>query len=194
MSEVSTKPYLIRAIHEWCVDSGYTPYVAVAVNEQCQVPLEFVRSGEIVLNTSPLATNKLQLGNEWIEFQARFGGMARDIMVPIGQVSAIYARENGQGMAFEVLKPLAGVKNEAGDKGLAGNQRTRAASKAPVLSDAAESVDPTKEKGGFGKGLKSVKPVTEQSEPSGAGINKKTDENPPKKPPEKKKSHLTRIK
>jgi stringent starvation protein B len=98
MPEVSTKPYLIRAIHEWCSDSGYTPYIAVVADDNVNVPREFVKNGEIVLNISPLATNRLSLGNEFIEFQARFGGQAREVSVPIDKVIAIYARENGQGM------------------------------------------------------------------------------------------------
>jgi stringent starvation protein B len=102
MSEVSTKPYLIRAIHEWCSDSGFTPYIAVVADEHVNVPREFVKNGEIVLNISPLATNRLSLGNEFIEFQARFGGVAREVSVPVEKVIAIYARENGQGMAFDV--------------------------------------------------------------------------------------------
>jgi stringent starvation protein B len=101
MSEVSTKPYLIRAIHEWCSDSGYTPYIAVVADDHVNVPREFVKNGEIVLNISPLATNRLSLGNEFIEFQARFGGQAREVSVPVDKVIAIYARENGQGMAFD---------------------------------------------------------------------------------------------
>ena len=83
MAEVSTKPYLIRAIHEWCSDSGYTPYIAVVADDQVNVPREFVKNGEIVLNISPLATSRLSLGNEFIEFQARFGGVAREVSVPI---------------------------------------------------------------------------------------------------------------
>ncbi|MYZ51729.1 ClpXP protease specificity-enhancing factor [Malikia spinosa] len=96
----STRPYLIRAIHEWCCDNGFTPYIAVAVDEWVQVPREFVKDGEIVLNTSYDATGNLRLGNDLIEFKARFGGVAREIRVPIDHVLAIYARENGQGMAF----------------------------------------------------------------------------------------------
>jgi len=98
----STKPYLLRAIWEWCCDNGFTPYIAVQVDKRTQVPREFVRDGQIVLNLGPDATNKLQIGNDWIEFQARFGGVARELSVPVGQVSAIYARENGAGMAFEI--------------------------------------------------------------------------------------------
>lgn len=96
----STRPYLIRALYEWCTDNGLTPYVAVRVDESVQVPREFVKDGEIVLNISFDATSALQLGNEFIEFKARFGGKPREILVPIGRVIAIYARENGQGMAF----------------------------------------------------------------------------------------------
>src|ERR1700758_4274071 len=106
MPDLSTKPYLIRAIYEWCNDSGFTPYIAVAVGEGVRVPPEHVKNGEIVLNVSPLATNRLALGNEAIEFQARFGGVARDVYVPIERVIAIYARENGQGMAFEPARPV----------------------------------------------------------------------------------------
>jgi stringent starvation protein B len=96
----STRPYLIRALHEWCGDNGLTPYVTVLVNHNVQVPREFVKDGEIVLNISFDATTGLQLGNEFLEFKARFGGVVRDIFVPIDRVAAIFARENGQGMAF----------------------------------------------------------------------------------------------
>ena len=97
---VSTKPYLLRAIYEWCSDSGLTPYLAVAVNDECRVPLEFVKDGEIVLNVGPSATPNLTIDNEWISFNARFGGVAREIFVPIGAVIGIYAMENGQGLFF----------------------------------------------------------------------------------------------
>jgi stringent starvation protein B len=98
----STRPYLVRALYEWCTDNGLTPYVAVMVDETVQVPREFVQDGEIVLNVSFEATSSLKLGNEFIEFKARFGGKPREIMVPMNRVMAIYARENGQGMAFPV--------------------------------------------------------------------------------------------
>ncbi len=98
----STKPYLVRAIWEWCCDNGFTPYIAVQVDARTNVPREFIRDGQIVLNLGPDATNKLQIGNDLIEFQARFGGVARQLSVPVDRVSAIYARENGAGMAFEV--------------------------------------------------------------------------------------------
>lgn len=102
LDSTSTRPYLIRALYDWCADNGLTPYVAVMVDETVQVPREYVKNGEIVLNISFDATSSLKLGNEYIEFKARFGGVARDIHVPINRVLAIYARENGQGMAFPV--------------------------------------------------------------------------------------------
>jgi len=96
----STRPYLIRALHDWCTDNGFTPYVAVFVDAHVQVPSEYVKNNEIVLNVGFEATSALKLGNETIEFKARFGGSSREIIVPIDHVIAIYARENGQGMAF----------------------------------------------------------------------------------------------
>jgi len=105
----STKPYLLRALHEWCVDNGYTPYVAVAVDRNTRVPREHVKDGEIVLNIGPLATNKLRIGNDEIEFQARFGGVARELYVPMSAVKAIYARETGHGMQFDYASPVAEV-------------------------------------------------------------------------------------
>jgi stringent starvation protein B len=98
----STRPYLIRALHDWCTDNGFTPYIAVHVDGSVQVPQEYVKNGEIVLNVGFDATSGLKLGNEFIEFKARFGGVAREIQVPVDHVVAIYARENGQGMAFPV--------------------------------------------------------------------------------------------
>ena len=108
----STKPYLLRAIWEWCCDNGFTPYIAVQVDARTLVPREFVRDGQIVLNLGPEATNKLQMGNEMVEFQARFGGVARELSIPIEQVSAIYARENGAGMAFEIEGVAVPMGNE----------------------------------------------------------------------------------
>ena len=96
----STRPYLLRALHDWCTDNGFTPYVAVHVGPTVQVPMEYVKNNEIVLNIGFEATSGLRLGNDTIEFTARFGGKARDIVVPVDHVVAIYARENGQGMAF----------------------------------------------------------------------------------------------
>ena len=108
----STRPYLIRALHEWCSDNGFSPYIAVQVDASVQVPMEFVKNGEIVLNVGVDATSSLRLGNDFIEFKARFGGVAREIVVPISHVVAIYARENGQGMAFPAPAPatLSAVK------------------------------------------------------------------------------------
>jgi stringent starvation protein B len=108
----STRPYLIRALYEWCTDNGYTPFIAVLVDETVRVPTEFVKDGEIVLNISFDATSALKLGNEVIEFKGRFGGVARDIYVPVGRVLAIYARENGQGMAFPMLATPVGATDE----------------------------------------------------------------------------------
>ena len=110
----STRPYLIRALHEWCTDNGYTPYLAVHVDETVQVPLEYVKNGEIVLNVSFEATSALTLGNDLVSFRARFGGVARDISVPVDRVVAIYARENGQGMAFPVPAPAPARGTPAG--------------------------------------------------------------------------------
>ena len=97
----STKPYLLRAIWEWCCDNGFTPYIAVNVDGRTRVPREFVRDGQIVLNLGPDATNKLNIGNDFIDFQARFGGVSRELSIPVTQVTAIYSRENGAGMAFD---------------------------------------------------------------------------------------------
>ncbi len=105
----STRPYLIRALHDWCTDNGFTPYLAVQVGASVQVPREYVNNGEIVLNVGFDATSGLRLGNDWIEFKARFGGVAREIMIPVDHVLAIYARENGQGMAFPAPEPQAEV-------------------------------------------------------------------------------------
>lgn len=98
----STKPYLMRAIWEWCCDNALTPYMAVDVDEFTQVPREFVRDGQIVLNVGAGATNRLQIANDFVTFQARFGGVARELCVPVERVTAIYARENGAGMSFEI--------------------------------------------------------------------------------------------
>lgn len=99
---ISTKPYMIRAIHEWCVDNGLTPHLLVMVNSQTRVPIAFVKGGEIVLNLNYSATKDLHLDNEAIVFSARFSGVSQNIYVPINAVKGIFARENGQGMFFEV--------------------------------------------------------------------------------------------
>ncbi|SUX30546.1 ClpXP protease specificity-enhancing factor [Chromobacterium vaccinii] len=121
----STKPYMLRALHQWCGDNGYTPYIVVWVNSRTDVPLEYVKNNEIVLNIADGATKNLRIDNEWISFSARFGGVSRDIWVPIGNVMSIFARESGEGMGFEVepmseeaasLKPVS-AEEDAPDSG-----------------------------------------------------------------------------
>jgi|SRR5690625_1687748 len=102
MQETSTKPYLIRALHDWCTDNGYSPHIIVEVDENTVVPMPHVQDGKITLNISYLATNQLLIGNEYIEFQARFNGSTEDVFVPVAAVAAIFARETGAGMGFEV--------------------------------------------------------------------------------------------
>jgi stringent starvation protein B len=132
----STRPYLLRALHDWCTDNGFTPYIAVHVDDSVQVPREYVKNHEIVLNVGFEATTNLKLGNDFIEFKARFGGSAREILVPIDHVVAIYARENGQGMAFPV--PTAGGKSVAASDGKSG----AASGAAPATAEATASVEP----------------------------------------------------
>jgi len=100
VTPASTTPYLIRAIYEWCVDGGFTPYLAVKVNARTRVPMEFVRNGEIVLNVSADATRNLTIGNDGVQFSARFSGTSRELSIPIDAVTGIFAKENGQGLAF----------------------------------------------------------------------------------------------
>jgi stringent starvation protein B len=109
----STKPYLVRAIYEWCNDNGFSPYLAVTVDARTRVPRSYVKDGQIVLNIGSEASNGLTIGNDEISFQARFNGMAQALVIPIDRVSAIYARENGQGMAFEVDSAVAGETPES---------------------------------------------------------------------------------
>lgn len=110
----SSQPYLIRAWHEWCTDNGLTPYVTVWVDASVQVPREYVKDDEIVLNISYDSTTSLQLGNDYLAFKARFAGVVRDVMVPVDRVLAIFARENGQGMAFPKASPQAQGANGMG--------------------------------------------------------------------------------
>lgn len=107
MAEVSTKPYFIRAIYEWCSDCGFTPYLSVRVDERTRVPMEYVKNGEIVLNVSLNATRNLTVNNELIQFSARFNGVSREVSIPIDRVQGIFARENGQGAFFTVEAPAA---------------------------------------------------------------------------------------
>ncbi len=138
----STRPYLLRALHDWCTDNGFTPYIAVFVDAKVQVPMEYVKNNEIVLNVGFEATSGLKLGNEAIEFKARFGGSAREIVVPVDHVVAIYARENGQGMAFPVPTdaPGTGAKptsNDHPDRPTGVVRGLRLATSDPVSPDAA---------------------------------------------------------
>lgn len=141
LDATSTRPYLIRALYEWCTDNGFTPYVAVQVDDTVQVPREYVKNNEIVLNISFGATSSLKLGNDFIEFKARFGGSAREIHVPIGRVIAIYARENGQGMAFPA--PAASAKGKVStEASAAADEPTEAAltlAPAPAKQDGGKS-------------------------------------------------------
>ena len=125
---LSTKPYLIRALWSWCCDAGFTPYLTVFVDEHCRVPLDYVQDGSITLNLSPSATGQLDLGNEWITLSARFGGVPRELMFPVGAVIGIFARENGAGMEFAYeptvaessVQPVVEIK--PGVSGVAGNK------------------------------------------------------------------------
>ena len=122
MSEQSAKPYLVRAICEWCADNGLTPYLAVKVNPQTRVPQSFVKNGEIVLNISPSATRKLTIDNEWIQFAARFNGASQEVAVPMGAVSGIFAKETGYGFAFAIAAdPVASVGNATVQKPIQSN-------------------------------------------------------------------------
>jgi stringent starvation protein B len=105
MSDVSTKPYFIRAIYEWCSDCGYTPYLSVRVDETTRIPMEYVKNGEIVLNVSLNATRNLTINNELVQFSARFNGVSREVSIPVDRVQGIFARENGQGAFFTVETP-----------------------------------------------------------------------------------------
>jgi stringent starvation protein B len=110
MSEQSAKPYLVRAICEWCADNGLTPYLAVRVNGQTRVPAAYVKNGEIVLNVSASATRRLTIDNEWIQFSARFNGASQEVAVPMSAVAGIFAKETGYGFAFSVASdPVASL-------------------------------------------------------------------------------------
>jgi stringent starvation protein B len=147
-AEISTKPYLLRALYEWCVDNGYTAHLAVRVDSRSQVPSEYVRNGEITLNVSPSAVHKLEMGNELIEFSARFAGVARQISVPVTGVYALYARETGHGMTFEVdaaKPPLQSEAEKEPANGSSSNEPGPAALPAPL---GATPTEPTKPTGG----------------------------------------------
>ena len=113
MAEKSTKPYLIRAIHEWCSDSNFTPYLSVKVDANTRVPAEYVKNGEIVLNVSYDATHRLTIGNDVVQFSARFNGVSRECSIPVDAVLGIFARENGQGLFFPPEESQPAVKGDA---------------------------------------------------------------------------------
>ena len=165
MAELSTKPYLIRAIHQWCEDSGYRPYLAVMVDERTMVPREFVRNGEIVLNVSSVATNRLVIGNDLIEFEARFSGSVRQVSIPIENVSAIYAQETGHGMAFDVPKPLALPPERApSESGAKAPQPAAAAPKASQRPKLVPRSEPSDQPASAAPALGAVTPI-DSSEP-----------------------------
>ena len=117
MSAISQQPYFLRALYEWCVDSGYTPYLSVRVDGQTRVPQGFVKDGMIVLNVGPSAVRNLQMDNDWVSFSARFGGVSHTIEVPVANVLSIYARETGQGMGFAEMEaaPVSAAVDPAGE-------------------------------------------------------------------------------
>ncbi|MFA5080926.1 MAG: ClpXP protease specificity-enhancing factor [Hydrogenophilaceae bacterium] len=100
MEPIPQQPYFLRALYEWCVDNGYTPYVTVKVDTGAKVPVAYVKDSQIVLNIGPAAVRNLQMDNTWLSFSARFGGVAQVIEVPVANVLAIYAKETGDGMSF----------------------------------------------------------------------------------------------
>jgi len=176
----STRPYLIRALYEWCTDNGFTPYVAVSVDNTVQVPREYVKNNEIVLNIGFDATSSLTLGNEFIEFKARFGGSAREILVPISHVIAIYARENGQGMAFPLEVPYDGA---------GGVSESRAVAPVQNAPQAVQSILEAPDS----KIMQLVENAPDRS--AGAkGKQKKTDSPEPPKPPTRPRPSLKRVK
>jgi stringent starvation protein B len=149
VAEIPTKPYLLRALFEWCVDNGYTPHVAVKVDSRTQVPAEYVKNGEITLNISPTAVHKLQMGNELIEFSARFGGVARQISVPVSNVYALYARESGHGMTFDIDGPKPSVQTKG--------ESENSAPPRPAALPAPTTPDPKKPSGGGKPTLRRIK-------------------------------------
>jgi stringent starvation protein B len=189
----STRPYLLRALYEWCADNGLTPYVAAYVDDTVKVPREHVKNNEIVLNISMDATSNLQIGNEYLQFKARFGGVAREIVVPIDHIIAIYARENGQGMAFPVPQTVP-PRGEVKDSPAA---ERRQQGLRPVNAPAPEAAAPEPSNPLLQSSMDPVKIVKLKAAPPSA---KKPDDDPnePTPPPGAGKSaprpSLTRIK
>src|SRR4029450_957043 len=141
MSEQSAKPYLVRAICEWCADNGLTPYLAVKVNAHTRVPASFVKNGEIVLNISPSATRKLTIDNEWIQFAARFNGVSQEVSVPLNAVSGIFAKETGYRFAFtSATDPVASLADATAPKEV---ESIAAAGKTATNGDAAKPKRPS---------------------------------------------------
>ena len=178
----STRPYLIRALYEWCTDNGFTPYVAVSVDDSVQVPREYVKNNEIVLNIGFDATSSLTLGNDFIEFKARFGGIAREILVPITHVVAIYARENGQGMAFP-LEP-ASPASLTGGAGLASSAEVGLAHE-PSVKDLAEVSD---------NKIMQLVPERAPTPRVGSALEESSDSPEPPDPPPRSRPSLKRVK
>lgn len=139
MISKATKPYLVRAIWEWCTDNGYTAYLAVQVDENTRVPFEFVKNGEIILNISGDATHKLTLGNDLIQFAARFGGVSRECSVPMSAVRGIFARENGEGMFFQAQAPEPAAAEPAREPTAAASGPTPPTAPAPGGSNGRKS-------------------------------------------------------
>ena len=102
MSEQSAKPYLVRAICEWCADNGLTPFLNVKVTGQTRVPAAYVKNGEIVLNISASATRHLTVDNYGVRFSARFSGSSQEVAVPLDAIAGVFAKETGYGFAFTV--------------------------------------------------------------------------------------------
>jgi len=184
---VSTRPYLIRALFEWCNDNALTPYIAVKVDQGVQVPKEYVQNGEIVLNISLDATSGLQLGNEFVEFKARFGGTPRQIVVPVGQVIAIYAKENGQGMAFPAPPPVSAEVEPNRNKDLA---KTESNSLTPSPLTLMKTVASPKD---FTKGEQEEVPDKNSGDELSDSLDTNQPPTPPATPPAGRPK-LTRIK
>lgn len=130
----STKPYMLRAIHEWCVDNNLTPHLLVVTSSETRVPLAYVKDGEIVLNLSYGATKDLHIDNEAIVFSARFGGVSQNLYVPVNAVKAIFARENGEGMFFEVDAASQSNGKSSASAALNANVSEKAVNKKPTLT------------------------------------------------------------
>jgi stringent starvation protein B len=150
MSEQSAKPYLVRALYEWCVDQGFTPFMAVRVDEKTRVPIDYVKDGEIVLNVGPLATHKLTMDNEWVLFNARFNGVTQELAIPFGAVLGIFAKETGYGMGFqpEAKPELSAVTAENGKATADEPTSTEIGVSKPVLLPVASSPEPAPTKPG----------------------------------------------